>query len=566
MVRKYRKWLLITLIVVLLAAVVQLSGMAVSSAQTSGFVTVSGNKFYLDGNEFYFMGTNNYYMHYKSQRMVDDVFNDMQAMGLTVLRMWGFMDGPGQEGVTMQSAPGIYEESGFKKMDYAIYKAGQMGIKLVIPFVNYWDDFGGMKQYAQWFGESSKEAFYTNPQIKQAYKNYVQYVLNRVNTYTGVAYKNDPAIMAWELANEPRAQSDPSGNTLVQWADEMSTFIKSIDSNHLVAVGDEGFYGIAGHHSYPYSNYEGVDWKRLTALPNIDYGTFHLYPDHWNQSAAWGTQWIIDHVEDSVVLNKPVVLEEFGYQNLGMRDQVYADWMDALIDKGGAGAQFWILTGEQDDGSLYPDYDGFRVVYPSTTASLFAHYAEIMADRSSNPSPDPDPDPDPDPNPDPNPDPDPDPDPNPAPQSVKVEYRAADTNVSDNQMKPQFRIVNAGESAIQLSDYTIRYYFTNDSGKTLQYFCDWAQLNCSNIQASFVVMDTPADNADTYLEISFTTGAGMLSPGNHTGEMQIRLHYTDWSLFNEANDYSFDASFTNYGLNDRIILYHQGQLVYGIEP
>ncbi|MDI5787504.1 cellulase family glycosylhydrolase [Bacillus licheniformis] len=66
-------------------------------------------------------------------------------------------------------------------------------------------------------------------------------MLNRVNTYNGVKYKDDPAIMAWELANEPRVQSDRTGNTLVEWADEMSEFIKSIDQNHLVAVGDEGF-------------------------------------------------------------------------------------------------------------------------------------------------------------------------------------------------------------------------------------------------------------------------------------------------------------------------------------
>jgi len=585
----------------------------------------------LNGSPFYFAGTNNYYMHYKSQFMVDDIYASMASMNLKVLRLWGFMNGNGQEGVVMQPSPGVYSESGFVKMDYAIYKAGQMGIKLVIPFVNNWDDFGGMNQYVNWFNAGSHDAFYTNAQVKQAYKNYVNYMLNRTNTYNGIKYKDDPAIMAWELANEPRAQSDKTGNTLVDWANEMSTYVKSLDQNHLVAVGDEGFYNIPSNSSYPYAGGEGVDWLRLIALPNVDYGTYHLYPNHWGTTAQWGNQWITDHINDGAAANKPVVLEEFGYTDQSSRDSVYQSWLGIVDQLGGAGSQFWILTGKQDDGQLYADYDGFRITYPSTTATLISNHAQIMnaksgvtptipsaptglmatagnaqatlswsavsgatsytvkrstssggpytnvatnvttpsytntgltngttyyyvvsASNSAGQSA------------------------NSAQVSVTpsgggtptggfvVQYKAADTNATDNQIKPHLNIKNTGTSAVNLSDLKLRYYFTKDSSAAMNAWIDWAQIGGSNIQVSFGSLSKPG--ADTYAEISFTSGAGSIAANGQTGDIQLRMSKTDWSNFNEADDYSFDPTMTAYADWSKVTLYKNGTIVWGVEP
>lgn len=33
-------------------------------------------------------------------------------------------------------------------------------------------------------------------------------IVNRKNTFSGLKYSDDPAIMAWELANEPRPGPD----------------------------------------------------------------------------------------------------------------------------------------------------------------------------------------------------------------------------------------------------------------------------------------------------------------------------------------------------------------------
>jgi mannan endo-1,4-beta-mannosidase len=93
---------------------------------------------------------------------------------------------------------------------------------------------------------------------------------------------------------------------------EISAYIKSIDSNHLVALGDEGFFNQANGPNYPYQGSEGVDFDAnlsknssfilvsfrrgfSTEISTLDFGTFHSYPIGWGQTsdpAAWGVQWI----------------------------------------------------------------------------------------------------------------------------------------------------------------------------------------------------------------------------------------------------------------------------------
>lgn len=346
------------------------------------FVTVQNGEFVENGRRFYFAGANNYYLIYKSDLMVDEVYASALAMDLKVIRAWGFLDGESKDGVVLQPSLGVYNENGFKRLDHMIQRAGQLGLKLVIPFINNWNEFGGMNWYVQQTGGGSHDAFYTRVATKDAYKAYVAKVVNRVNTLNGIAYKDDPAVFAWQLANEPRCSSDPSGDTLTAWVAEMSAYVKSLDSNHLVTVGDEGFYKKAGASDWTMNGSEGVDWQNLLALTDIDYGTVHLYPDHWGKTAAWGTQWIRDHVRDAKALGKPVVLEEFGLHDKSARNAVYAEWLAAFEEEGGHGTQFWILTGKQDNGTPYPDYDGFDVKYPSPTATVLAEHAARMLARN----------------------------------------------------------------------------------------------------------------------------------------------------------------------------------------
>ena len=435
-----KKWIAAISSVVLGCSTVMMpfaSSFTVNAADTrSGFVTTNGTQFMLDGSTFYYAGTNNYYLNFKPKESVDAVLEDAAEMGLKVVRTWGNLDagvktdkvsdkgytvftdnvdGSGEkEGVYYQyfdadlGRPVVNEgEDGLQKLDYALYKAEQEGIKLLITFTNNWEAFGGMGQYVQWAklaGEnvSGHDDFYTNETIKGWYKDYIKTLLNHENVYTGVKYKDDPTIFSWELANEPRCESDAGceNNTVVKWATEMSAYVKSIDDNHMLAVGDEGFYNYGyndfpeGDHKYVYHGSSGMDYLQLTSIPDIDFGTLHVYCDQWGLTKEQGEFWFKKHGEDTAAMNKPLIAEEFGWKDQGERADVYTDWFN--IFEGNtyegvefAGTNYWMLA-SMDGGSLYQDYDGYTVYfrdYPKTNDArdvIMAHAERMNARNAQN--------------------------------------------------------------------------------------------------------------------------------------------------------------------------------------
>jgi hypothetical protein len=128
-------------------------------------------------------------------------------------------------------------------------------------------------------------------------------------------------------------------------------------------------------------------------------------------------------------------------------------------------------------------------------------------------------------------------------------------------------VVNNGTTAVPLSTLAIRYYFTKDTTPEadLTYGCDFAQVGCATISATFAA--TTGTNADEYLELTFAPSAGTLMPGTSTGEIQGRIHPADFLyMFNQANDYSFDPTKTAYTNWSNVTLYQSGTLVWGTPP
>ena len=296
-----------------------------------------------------FSGTNNYYLFYKSQKMVDQIFADAKSLGVTVIRTWAFCEGDLHDGYCFQPQPYVYHEPTFVKLDYMIAKARQSGIKLILPLANNWSDFGGVPQYLKWYGLSNHDDFFRDSRIKDTYKAYIKKVLTRVNTITGIPYKDDPTILAWELMNEPRSNDLPS---LYAWVEEMANYIKDLDPNHLRSTGSEGSMA--------------SDVYQTHKSEAIDFISMHLYPNWWGLDQERAKQYIRDHASIARSMGKPLFLGEFGIDHQKRRSS-YQEWYQLAKDEKIEGIAFWSLAGKQDDGSLYPDYDGLTVYYPDSS-------------------------------------------------------------------------------------------------------------------------------------------------------------------------------------------------------
>ncbi|KAI1087998.1 glycoside hydrolase family 5 protein [Rostrohypoxylon terebratum] len=305
-----------------------------------GFVTVRDGKFQLDGKDFHFAGSNAYYFPFDSN--ATDVELGLAAAkdaGLKVFRTWGFNDKNvtydpqglpqyGGEGAGATDAVFQWWANGTSTInitafDKVVDAATKADIKLIVTLTNNWADYGGMDVFTVNLGGKYHDDFYRLPAIKDAYKRYIKTIITR--------YSASPTIFAWELANEPRCGGDALRNlptspsctpaTLTSWIAEMSAYIKSIDASHLVTWGGEGGFNDPTSNDSFYNGSDGGDFDATLALPHIDFGVFHTYPDWWDRTVAWTERWIRDHAAAARLARKPVVHEEYGWMTAEARAQ-----------------------------------------------------------------------------------------------------------------------------------------------------------------------------------------------------------------------------------------------------
>ncbi|RZA26887.1 MAG: hypothetical protein EOP10_02065 [Proteobacteria bacterium] len=310
------------------------------TAAAQSFVRADGQRFTLDGQAFYFQGTNSYdagLLGSMSEDAVYQRFRDIGNSGIKVVRIWGFSC---RDQYYAPMITGIrdgqvqYDEAAMQRLDLALDAARVAGVRIIFPLVNYEPDVCGMNFWVKEItGSEDKHQFYWHNDVKSVFKNHVATLLNRTNTRrlatTGqnVSYKNDPTIFAIELANEPHTldsfeqnQGQQPGTMVYNWLNEMSTFVRGIDGNHMISSGEEGYkvsHGDLSRHSWIHNGLKGVDFERNITIPNISFVTVHIYPDNWGISSSEfdfvERELIADRARLAHSVNKPIVLEETGF-------------------------------------------------------------------------------------------------------------------------------------------------------------------------------------------------------------------------------------------------------------
>ncbi|KAG1875484.1 glycoside hydrolase family 5 protein [Suillus subalutaceus] len=346
-----------------------------TARQSTSFVKADGQSFTLDGQPYTVFGSNSYWVGLTGLTTdeMDVTFQDIVETGGTTVRTWGFNEVTSASGDYYQlwngSTPTInYGSTGLENFDNVVAAAKANNIRLIVTLTNNWSNYGGMDVYVdQILGEGQPhDYFYSNPEVIAAFQNYVKVWIER--------YIEEPTIFGWELANEPRCTGSTNATsgtctttTITDWVKTMSSYIKSLDSNHLVGLGDEGWFNLSNSTDYAYDGSQGVDFDANLAIDTIDFGTFHLYPYTWSEETpsamVWGQEWIENHRDAQATYNKPVLMEEFGVYADQNQTTTYENWYSTVIDGGLSGVLIW-QAGSNLTSGLTPN-DGFTI-YPDT--------------------------------------------------------------------------------------------------------------------------------------------------------------------------------------------------------
>lgn len=336
-------------------------------APASDFVRRAGLGFTLNGGPYRVAGVNNHYLAFGSREEVTRVLDDAVAMHANVVRTFlqpviGSLDGSvptiwnwrstssasdlGVDGAYFLSWDSANKrmafndgESGLGRFDFVVAEAKKRNLKLLVSFLDFWGYTGGAQQMSAWYGSRDKYTFFAaDPRTRQDYKDWVRHVLLRENALTGLLYKDDPTIFAWDLMNEPDIHPIP---LLVTWVTEMAAYVKSIDSKHLLTTGHANM-------SDPFADLD---------VPLIDFGTWHGYASYAKISHSRFDDLIHKNCALAEDHGKPLILEEFGVPRSDP-DQAHAYrlWLDTIRDEPACpGWVVWRLVSRQKDGTFPKD-------------------------------------------------------------------------------------------------------------------------------------------------------------------------------------------------------------------
>jgi mannan endo-1,4-beta-mannosidase len=326
----------------------------------TNIITRQGDKL-MDGNkEFRFMGlaapniqqnesqirkdrTNRFPDEYE----IRDILGGIQRLGGLATRTFSLsVYTPEDKGMPVYiSARRTYNEDAFKCLDRIIALSHEYNVRLIVPIIAS-QSFAGIRGVDEFSTLSGKPkgSFWTDEEVKADYRHFLDFILNRKNTVNGILYKNDPAILCWQLGNEFGSYPGDRGlpydewsPKILAWSLEMAAYIKKNDPNHLVME--------AG----------GADRKALLADPNIDIISDHLY-EYWNKMAGrpWELSPIAKASREECKGKKPLMVDEFG---LGSTENLRA-LMKTIREENIVGGLMWSIRAHRRDGGWYYHNEG----------------------------------------------------------------------------------------------------------------------------------------------------------------------------------------------------------------
>ena len=285
------------------------------------------------------VGVNSYDLAYRTTAEIDETFRRLKAAHINTVRFWAFGDGLPQG---FQPSAGEINEQRMATMDYILADARQYGIRVIPVLANNWEDYGGAKQYLRWTGSQSApiEAFYTDAAAQQLFRNYINHMVTRTNSITGVTYANDPTILAWELVNEPRGAAQDVAN----WSLQVGDFVKSLDPNHLITVGMDKYMADTG-------------LGTVCAAKPVDFCSVHVYlenggrPYYPDQGALRLA--LQSYASQAAAAKKPLEIGEIGVSKATapFGKEPFEVLRETLKDANTAGAKGWLIW----NWSLLPD-------------------------------------------------------------------------------------------------------------------------------------------------------------------------------------------------------------------
>ena len=240
-----------------------------AAQQRQQYITVQHGHFVQGGKPYYYIGANYWYGGLlaqgqdtaKGKERLRKELDFLQAQGVTNLRILAGSEGQGRvNGVdrvqpSLQPTHGVYDSAWLAGLDYLLYEMGKRHLYAVLYLSNNWEWSGGFLQYLNWnhiISDSVMQSkmswdglrdntsrFYQCAPCMADYRQQVHHIITHVNPYTHRAYRDEPAIMAWELANEPRPMRPAATAAYIQWTATAAADIKAIDPHHLVTLGTE---------------------------------------------------------------------------------------------------------------------------------------------------------------------------------------------------------------------------------------------------------------------------------------------------------------------------------------